>query len=139
MDEIIVIDAQSKDNTVKLAESEGAKVYIREWNGYGKAKNFGAEMASNNWILSIDADERLSEKLKGSIEDLNLQNNEVYLVNRLTKLHTKWIRHSGWYPLPLPRLYNKAFAFWDDKEVHEELTTNSKSCLLYTSPSPRDS
>ncbi len=119
--EIIVIDAESSDATVSLAQQAGAKVVVRKWNGYGATRNYGAQMASNNWILSIDADERLSPELIDNIKKLAVQETQVYSFNRLTNYCNQWIRHGTWYPEWKSRLYNSKNVYWSDHEVHEKL------------------
>jgi len=121
-DDIIIVDAKSNDNTVKIAKEKGAKVYIQEWKGYSKAKNFGAKMASNDWIISIDADEVISEKLSSSIQNIDLKDNTVYQINVLSNFLGSWVKFSGWYPSWKKRIYNKTLFGWNNAEVHEALT-----------------
>jgi len=73
VDEVIVVDAHSKDKTCALAEASGAKVLTRNWTNFGDQRNYGADQASNEWILSIDADERLDENLKNSMTTKSLR------------------------------------------------------------------
>ncbi len=120
-DEVIVIDSNSTDKTVEIAESLGAKVYQKEWLGYGPQKNFGANQASFPYILSIDADEALDEDLKSEILSLKNSLNGCYEVKRLTNYCGKFIYHSGWYPDKKIRIYPKNEVYWDNQLVHEKL------------------
>ncbi len=119
--DIVVIDTDSSDDTVMLAEQAGARVVNSDWLGFGATKNFGAEQARFDWILSIDADEVLSEELVMSIKNLDLDPQSVYQLDRISSLCGKWIRHSGWYPDWIPRLYHRKEVRWNDAPVHERL------------------
>lgn len=123
-DEVIVVDSSSEDRTCMIASDLGAKIFIREpqnGNAYGDQKNFGATQTNNEWILSIDADERLDETLKKAIQEVKLDNNIVYALNVKTNYLGKWIKHCGWYPNYKKRLYNKKHIKWDGELVHESL------------------
>ena len=120
-DECIVIDAESTDQTVKIAKQLGAIVHTCKWQGYGAARNYGASIASNSWILSIDADERLDEKLSLSLKLLNKKEDTVYKSNRLTQYCGQWIKYGTWHPEWKEKLYHKNYYQWDDKPVHERL------------------
>lgn len=119
--DIVVIDTDSLDDTVTLAQQAGARVLNSEWLGFGATKNLGADQARFDWILSIDADEVLSEELVESIENQQLDIESVYQLDRISSLCGKWIRHSGWYPDWIPRLYNRKDVKWNDAPVHEHL------------------
>ncbi len=121
-DDVIVIDSGSTDNTINVAKENGAKVYNVDWMGYSRTKNYGVEKAANEWILSMDADEFLSDKLIRSLKNTILENGTIYLINRLSSFLGKWVRHSGWHPEWKKRLYNKNEFHWNDAKVHEELT-----------------
>lgn len=117
--EVIVIDAESTDSTVQIAESLGAKVTIHPWQGYGEQKNFGASKAISNWILFLDADERISDDLRERIaampEDTTAEVywitiEDIFLGRRMKYL----IGHN-------PRLVKKGTASWSNKKVHEQL------------------
>ena len=105
--EIIVVDSNSSDNTVKIAQSLGAKVYFQEWLGDGLQKDYGVQFAKNDWILSIDADERLSENAVRAINGIDLDKTEfdAFALKRKTFIGNRWIKI--WYPNFLVRLYNK--------------------------------
>ncbi|MFT6335193.1 MAG: glycosyltransferase involved in cell wall biosynthesis [Saprospiraceae bacterium] len=121
VDEVIVVDSGSDDDTVKIAESLGGKVISTEWKGYGETKNFGHDQAQNVWILSLDSDEWLSESLANEIKSLELLKGFVYTTNRSNIYMGKEIRHSGWSPDWVPRLFNKTDVKWNANLVHEKL------------------
>ncbi len=120
--EILIVDANSTDQTVAIAKKMGAKVLQKEWAGYGKNKNFGNRMAAYDWILSIDADEVLSPDLIQSLQNLELDQRQVYAVNRLVNYAGHWVYYSGWHPDWKIRLFHKTTIQWDETAlVHEPL------------------
>ena len=122
-DEILVLDSGSSDRTLEVSRKLGARVIERAWVNYAAQKNTAAELASNDWILSIDADEALSETLDGEI--LNIKKNgpafDAYTMPRLAQYLGRWILHSGWYPDRKVRLYNRSKARWVGDFVHESV------------------
>jgi len=122
-DEIVVIDSGSIDRTVELAQNLGARVVESEWRGYAGQKNWAAEQASNDWILSLDADEALSEALEAEIWSLKKSGpqQDAYTMPRLARYLGRWILHSGWYPDRKIRLYNRRKATWVGDFVHESV------------------
>lgn len=124
-DETIVVDSGSTDRTVEISESLGAKVVTQEWLGFGPQKQFAVEQCTNDWILSIDADEFVSDELREEIEGLkgspssNLANG--YQIPRLTEYLGREIRHSGWFPDHQLRFFDKSFGRWKDMVVHESV------------------
>lgn len=126
VEEVLVIDAFSTDKTVAIAKAHGAKVVQKEWEGYSQNKSFGNEMAKNNWILSIDADEVLSPKLMASIQQLTLDDAKVYSFNRLNNYCGQWIKYSNWHPDWNIRLFNKKYSSWTGDFVHEKLSFPEK-------------
>jgi glycosyltransferase involved in cell wall biosynthesis len=124
-DEIIVVDSESTDRTVAIAEKFGARVFVQKWLGFGRQKQFAAEKCAHPWIFSLDADERVSEELENEI--LTLKNNpeeklcDGYLIPRLTFYMNRPIRHSGWYPDRKLRLYRKNRGVWKELLVHETI------------------
>ncbi|MCW5924863.1 MAG: glycosyltransferase family 2 protein [Saprospiraceae bacterium] len=121
-DEVVVVDSFSTDETQAICESKGARVVQHAFEGYGQQKNWGNAQASHPYILSLDADEALSEALRTSIlrakEDWR---HEGYTMNRLTNYCGQWIHHSGWYPDRKLRLFDKRKARWGDNAVHEKV------------------
>ncbi len=122
-DEVIVVDSGSQDRTMEIAAKLGARVVESEWMGYASQKNFAAEQASHDWILSIDADEALSEALEAEIWQIKKGGPQfdAYTVPRLAQYLGRWILHSGWYPDRKVRLYHRAKARWVGKYVHESV------------------
>lgn len=121
-DEVIVVDAFSTDETVNICTSLGAKVYQRQWDDFSSQKNYADSMATSDYILSIDADEALSQELVKAIEQIKLQNggDEVYELSRLTYFCGYPIRHCGWYPDAKVRIFPRLTTRWEGL-VHEKL------------------
>ncbi len=127
-DEIVVVDSGSSDRTCELAEKLGAKVYDSPWPGYAKQKNLAADRAQNDWILSLDADEALSEGLEAEIWRIKKQGPEfdAYTMPRLAQYLGRWILHSGWYPDRKVRLYHRDRASWMGEFVHESVVCKGR-------------
>lgn len=119
--EILIIDAYSTDDTVQIAKDLGATVVQKEWEGYSQNKNYGNRLAKNDWIISIDADEVITEDLKSHLQQLTLEENTVYSINRLNNYCGQWIRHCSWHPDWNIRLFNRKVAQWKGDFVHEKL------------------
>jgi glycosyltransferase involved in cell wall biosynthesis len=127
-DEILVVDAGSIDRTVELATNLGARIVESPWHGYAAQKNYAAEQAAYDWILSIDADEALSESLEGEIWTLKKKGPayDAYTMPRLAQYLGRWILHCGWYPDRKIRLYHRAKAKWVGDFVHESVEVNGR-------------
>lgn len=127
-DEIIVVDSGSNDRTVELATNLGARVVDNPWPGYSSQKNFASEHAANDWILSVDADESVSEALEGEIWQIKKNGPlyDAYTVPRLAQYLGRWILHSGWYPDRKIRLFNRTRAHWVGDYVHESVEVNGR-------------
>jgi glycosyltransferase involved in cell wall biosynthesis len=125
-DEIVVVDSGSNDRTPEIAAKLGARVIDSPWGGYARQKNFAADQADHEWILSIDADEALSEALEGEIWQIkkNGPRFDAYTMPRLAQYLGRWILHSGWYPDRKVRLYDRAKARWMGEYVHESVEVN---------------
>lgn len=127
-DEILVVDSESTDETVALAEARGARVIRkREWLGYGKQKQFAVDNAKHDWVLCLDADERVSEELRAAIlTELEAPRGYVYSMPRCNRFMGRWLRHGEGYPDWNTRLFHRAHARWSTDQVHENvLTTDS--------------
>ena len=121
-DEVLVVDSGSTDRTCEIAARCGARVLSRAWDGYSRQKNFAAGEARHDWILSIDADERLSAELAGEIAQWRHSGQGAggSMPRRVFYLGA-WIRHSGWYPDRKLRLYDRRRGRWSGDFVHEAL------------------
>lgn len=125
-DEVLVLDSFSTDKTEDICRQKGAVFIKHQWLGYAGSKNIANEKASNEWILSIDADEALSHELSLSILKIKNQlSDKFYSFNRLTNYCGTWIRHSGWYPDRKIRIFNKKRAHWEGL-LHEKLIFSGK-------------
>ena len=130
-DELIVVDAQSTDNTRDLAAECGARVISRAWPGFALQKQFAVEQASNDWIFSLDADERVSDELKASIDALRDRANPAagYLIARRSFYQGRWIKGGGWYPDRQLRLFNRLQGRWEERQIHESVKLSSGARL----------
>ena len=129
-DEVIVVDSGSTDSTEEIVRSRDAQFYSIQWTGYGAARNYGVDRTSYNYILSLDADEALSDKLQESITRLKLKNDHLlykYSFNILPNYCGSWIKHCGWYPGTKVRLYDKNSFRWNMVPVHEALVSIKES------------
>ena len=123
-DEIVLVDAESTDDTVAIARRFTDRVEVRAWPGYVAQKNYAASRASHDWILSIDADERVTPELSASIRQSLEQPTSyaAFRMKRVTRHLGRWIRSTDWYPDYQTRLYDRRSAEWTGKYVHEALT-----------------
>jgi glycosyltransferase involved in cell wall biosynthesis len=122
IDEIVVLDQGSDDGTVALCERFGARVVHGEWLGFGRTKAAAVAQTTNRWVLSIDADEELTPELRASLFALGDEPPCcAYAANRLARFLGRWIRHCGWHPEWVVRLFDKERAGFNDKPVHESI------------------
>ncbi|MDI5889859.1 glycosyltransferase family 2 protein [Halomonas rhizosphaerae] len=121
-DEIIVVDSGSRDNTVAIAEREGASVIYQPYLGDGPQKAFAVPRARNDWILALDADERLEEDAVAAIRSLPLEDpDKAYRFNRRNFAGQHWIKAAGFYPDPVTRLYNRTTSGYLPKKAHSSV------------------
>jgi glycosyltransferase involved in cell wall biosynthesis len=121
-DERIVVDCGSDDATVALAQANNARVVVRPWEGFGPQKNFALSSATGDWILSIDADERVSPQLATAIgEAVQSSRFDAYEFPRLSSFCGRPMRHSGWYPDYVLRLFRRGAGRFTDVKVHERV------------------
>jgi len=125
-DERLVIDCGSTDDTVARARAAGARVIVRDWPGYSAQKNFAAGEAAHDWILSIDADERVTPELAAEIRAILSGTPEPpgFRIPRMTWHLGRWIRTTDWYPDYQLRLYDRRRARWKERRVHESVTAD---------------
>ncbi|ADG83678.1 glycosyltransferase family 2 protein [Thermincola potens] len=123
-DEIIVVDSFSTDATVEICRKYTDKVFQREWTGFADQKNYGIELSGCPWVLSIDADERITPALKEEITKA-MQNDRFagYYIPRKNYLNSRWMRYAAQYPDYQLRLFRNTARF-DGREVHERVTVN---------------
>lgn len=133
VDETLVIDSGSTDRTRAIATRLGARVIDQPWLGYAAQKNFASSLAANEWILSIDADEALSEELEAEILLLKQEGPRFdgYSMPRLAQYLGRWIHHGGWYPDRKVRLYRKNKAEWVGAYVHESVRMSGTTGELH--------
>ena len=128
-DEVIVVDNSSTDKTASVAKKHGARVFTRPNNVMLNInKNYGFIKATGDWILNLDADERVSEELKQEIEEitnyeLRITNNSIagYIIPRKNIIFGKWIKHTGWYPDYQLRLFRKESGSFPEHHIHEKI------------------
>ncbi len=121
-DEIIVVDSGSSDRTREICLAHPkVRFFERAWEGYGRQKNLAADLASHDWIFNIDADERVSPRLRESICAADVVKCAGFRVARENYFGKRWIRHCGWYPDFNLRFYNKKEGRFSERAVHERL------------------
>jgi glycosyltransferase involved in cell wall biosynthesis len=120
-DEVIVVDSESTDATREIAASLGAKVIVNPWPGFSAQKQFATDHASNDWILSLDADERVSDELRSEIAGLHSNGADGYRIPRLSYYMHRPIRHGGWYPDLQLRLFDRTKGRWNGAVIHESV------------------
>ncbi|MEY3372115.1 MAG: hypothetical protein RLZZ537_583 [Pseudomonadota bacterium] len=133
-DDILVVDSGSTDDTVYIAESLGAKVIYRKFDGYRSQKQFAVENASSNWVICLDADEIISPQLSNSIEAVKAQNfgsATGYLFACCTNYHGRYLRHGNAYPSRVLRLFDRRYAGWHgSREIHEHVVNRGLTMTL---------
>ena len=130
-DEIIVVDSGSQDDTVAICREFTPHVYIHDWPGFGAQKNRALNYASKNWVLSLDADERISPELKKEIQAvLQEKREDAYEIPRLSSFCGRYIHHSGWRPDYVTRLFKRSAGKFSDDLVHERVIINGTTGKL---------
>ncbi|MDX1267263.1 MAG: glycosyltransferase family 2 protein [Oceanisphaera sp.] len=135
VDEIVVLDSGSTDATREVAQAAGARFFVNaDWPGFGRQRQLAQAHVQSDWVLWIDADERVTPELRTSIQAVlaNPAGDTVYSIPRLSWVFGRFIRHCGWYPDRVLRLYPKALTGYNDALVHEkvELGSNIKTAKL---------
>ena len=136
VDEIIVIDSGSTDGTQDLVKNLGCKLFYNEWNGFGPQKRFGEDMARNKWLLNLDADEYLSNKLKDEIRNLFAKKLESNFYSmKVIPIYPNWNKPRLFSAHHLcVRLYNIEFGRFSNSEVHDSVQTNSNKIIKLKNP-----
>ncbi len=126
-DEIVVVNGGSTDATVSIAQAHRARVIeARDWPGFGPQKNRALDALATDWVLSIDTDEIVSPELAAAIRAaLSDPQADVYAVDRLSSFCGVWVKHGGWYPDWIPRLFRRGSARFSDDLVHERLVLST--------------
>ncbi len=126
-DEIVVVDSGSTDATVEIAHAHGVRVIETDWPGFGAQKNRALDACRGEWVLSLDADERVSPELRAEIEHaLAAPRFDVYEMPRRSYYVGRFMRHGGWWPDRCTRLFKRGAARFDDARVHERLVTEAR-------------
>ncbi len=127
-DEILVVDSESTDDTVAIARRYTDRVIVRPFPGYSAQKNFAAEQASHDWILSLDADERVPPALEAALRQVmaGAPSAAGYRIPRVTFHLGRWIRSTDWYPDYQLRLYDRRRARWNERLVHESVRADGE-------------
>jgi glycosyltransferase involved in cell wall biosynthesis len=132
--EIILVDSGSQDKTLEIAKSRGAVCYHQQWQGYAKQKNFAISLASDDWILSLDADEVLSDALANEIETVLSDSSdqyEGYLIPRFLYIGNTALCHGGFYPDAQLRLFKRGKGQFKPRMVHESVFVDGRVGRLH--------
>lgn len=127
-DEIVVVDSHSQDRTVEICKQYTEKIYQQEWQGFAPKKALALKKATKEWVLSIDADERVTPELKAEIEQILTRGKDCdgYYIPRKSYFLGKWMRHCGWYPGYQLKLFKRDKARVSDVHVHEGFLVNGR-------------
>ena len=130
-DEIVVVDSGSDDDTVQVAASMGARVIHQSWLGFGPQKQFAVDRATHDWVLCLDADERVTPELARSIEaELAAPRAPAFRMARRNRFLGRWLRHGEGYPDWNTRLFDRRHARWSDDPVHERVIVDGTTSTL---------
>ena len=126
IEDVVVVDSGSCDETIEIAKRYTDRVTTRTWDGYGAQKNYATGLAAHDWVLSLDADERVSQELAEEIQALmrSAPPMQGYRIPRTTRYLGRWIRSTDWYPDSQLRLYDRRVARWNARHVHESVRVN---------------
>ena len=133
-DEIVVVDSGSTDRTLEIARRYTDHVHHHDWEGYGKQKDFAMGLATGDWVLNADADERVSAELASEIRQVLRQETPepvAYSVPRKTFYLGRWITHGGWYPDRKIRLVRRGRGTWGNSPIHESLAVDGSTARLH--------
>ncbi|MEW6652736.1 MAG: glycosyltransferase family 2 protein [Bacteroidota bacterium] len=128
-DIVVIIDSSTTDNTLAVASKyQSVNCEVLDWQGYAKTKSYAVSKTKHNWVFWIDADEELTKELADELIKFKQSTPKYtcYDVARRAFFLGKWIKHSGWYPARIKRLFNKNCVYFDDKKVHEGLIVEGR-------------
>jgi glycosyltransferase involved in cell wall biosynthesis len=126
-DEVLVVDSGSTDGTLAIAERHGARVVQKEWQGFGRQKQFAVSIAKHDWVLCLDVDERVTGQLAASIvAALGESRLKAWRMARRNRFLGQWLAHGEGYPDWTLRLFDRAHAGWSNDEVHEAVLTTAE-------------
>ena len=127
-DQVIIVDSGSTDNTIKIATDFGCEVFIENWKGFGAQKQSAIDKCRNSWVLVLDADERIPAETAKKIAEIcySEKSADGYRFPRKNFFQGRWIKHMGWWPDRIVRLFKKDLGRMSDAEVHEEVLVNGK-------------
>jgi glycosyltransferase involved in cell wall biosynthesis len=131
-DEVIVVDSHSTDRTRQIATACGARVIEHDWEGHIAQKNYAVSLARNDWVLCVDADERVTPELREAIQRVlrdDAPSHDAYEVNRRTIYLGAWIKHGGWYPDRKTRLFHRRKARWGGVNPHDHVVVDADARL----------
>lgn len=133
-DEIVVIDSGSEDNTLAIARQYSEKVFVEEWKGFGRQKQSAVEKSSHEWVLSVDADEKVPEKLRDEILEKLCHGDDIagFYIPRKNYFKDKWLRFGGQYPDYVLRLFRKSLGVFTPHIVHERVVVKGRTAKLKT-------
>jgi glycosyltransferase involved in cell wall biosynthesis len=129
-DEIILVDSESADKTIDIAKRYTDKIFVRKWEGFAPQKSYALSLANNEWVLSLDADERISEELKHEILNMDLNPFDGYSIQRNNYFLHKHIKTCGWEKDAQLRLFKKCKTSVTNRLVHEGFVVNGKTGTL---------
>ncbi len=130
-DDIIVVDSFSTDRTVEICRNYTDKIYQHEWMGFSRQKQQAVDYAKNDWVMILDADERVTPELRDEMmREIAAGDNAGFYVPRKNYFLGKWIRRSGWWPDYTLRIFRKASGYVESREVHEKVVVNGQAAYL---------